>query len=162
MKALILLLLCNAAFADNVIFNQIMNNKPDMDKNRAKEIARLIDMVHTKHGIPKRIFAAVIMQESGYNLKAINKSSSDYGISQINKRTAKAFGFDTKRLTTDLEYSIEAGAIVLADFQRMYAKRDPLWFTRYNSSKPSLRKKYLKNITRWMTDDLKVVYEDYK
>jgi hypothetical protein len=162
MKFLILFLFCQTALADSVVFNQILNNNKNIDKTRAALIAVYIDMAYVKYGIPKKIYAAILMQESSYKLSAINTASSDYGISQINKRTAKAFGFNKDRLITDLEYSIEAGAIVLADFQRMYAKKDPLWFTRYNHNKPSLRKKYLKSISRWMTDDLKVVYEDYK
>lgn len=160
MKAIFFLFFCQVALADTAIYRQILNNKPGIDKKYAKQIAKHVSVVHVKYKIPKRVYVAILMQESSYNLEAYNKKSSDFGMSQINKRTARAFGFNTKKLTTDLKYSIEAGAIVLADFQRMYGKKDALWFTRYHHSKPSLRKKYLKNISRWMTDDLKVVYAE--
>jgi len=161
MKILIFIfLMINQGIADDIVYRQIISNKPNIDKKQAKMIARHINMVNIKYKIPKRIYAAILMQESRYELGAINTKSSDFGISQINKRTAKVFGFNTKRLTTDLRYSIEAGAIVLADFQRMYGKKESLWFTRYHHSKPSLRKKYLRDISRWMTDDLKLVYNE--
>jgi hypothetical protein len=162
MKAIILLIiLCQVALGDDIVYRQIVNNKPNIDTEKAKMIAKYIDMAHKKYKIPKRVYAAILMQESSYKLSAVNRSSSDFGISQINKRTAKAFGFCTKRLTTDLKYSIDAGAIVLADFQRMYGKKDPLWFTRYHHSKPSLRKRYLQNISRWMTKDLQIAYAEH-
>ena len=162
MKAILLLaFFCQIALADDVVFRQIVKNRPDMDTKKAKQIAKQIEVVHKKYNIPKRIYAAILMQESRYKLGAINKSSNDFGISQINIRTAKAFGFCTKRLTTDLNYSIEAGAVVLADFYRMYGKKDSLWFTRYHHSKPSLRQKYLKDISRWMTKDLQIAYAEH-
>lgn len=162
MKAiLILTFFCQISLADDVVFRQIMKNRPDMDVKKARQIARQIDAVYKKYKIPKRIYASILMQESRYKLGAVNKPSNDFGISQINIRTAKAFGFCTKRLTTDLNYSIEAGAIVLADFYRMYGKREVDWFTRYHHSKPSLRKKYLRDISRWMTKDLQLAYAEH-
>tara|TARA_R100000951_G_C2653160_1_gene185154 strand:+ start:5750 stop:6340 length:591 start_codon:yes stop_codon:yes gene_type:complete len=60
------------------------------------------------------------------------KICSDFGISQIYYRTARRFGIDINKLTTDLAYSIEAGARVLADFKKRYGKKDEYWWLRYN------------------------------
>lgn len=57
---------------------------------------------------------------------------TDFGISQIWYKTAKAFDFDVKLLITDLKYSVKAGAIVLADFKKRYESRENDWWTRYN------------------------------
>lgn len=159
MKALFLLFLCNVAFADNVIYHQILLNKPEIDKVKAKKIAHHISMVNIKYKIPKRIYAAILMQESQYKLNAVNVKTNDYCMAQINIKTATAFKFDTKRLLTDLKYCIEAGAIVLADFQKMYGHKELTWFTRYNSSKPSKRKKYFADISQWMSPELRARYE---
>lgn len=159
MKALFLLFLCNVAFADNLIYHQILLNKPDIDKIKAKKIAHHISMVNIKYKIPKRVYTAILMQESEYVLNAVNKKSNDYCMAQINIKTAAAFKFDTKRLLTDLKYCIEAGAIVLADFQKMYAHKELTWFTRYNSSKPLKRKKYFAKISQWMSPELRARYE---
>jgi hypothetical protein len=158
MKFLILLFLCNLAFADNAVYKQILTNRPKIDKIKAKQIAHHISMVYIKYKIPKKVYAAILMEESRYKLGAVNNSSSDYCMAQINIRTIKAFKFDKKRLLTDLEYCIEAGAIVLADFQRMYAHKEATWFTRYNSSNPIKRKSYFNRVYRWMDSELKAKY----
>lgn len=64
--------------------------------------------------------------------KIKDKVCTDLGMSQIYILTAERYKFDTSRLTTDLEYSIEAGAKVLADFKRMYGHKDLYWWLRYN------------------------------
>jgi hypothetical protein len=166
MKILFILLFSTSVIANSQmeVYNQILKNKPSMDKKTAKLISHHIQMVYIKYKIPRRIYTAILMQESKYDLKAFNKKSKDYGISQINEKTIKAFGFDKSRLTTDLKYSIEAGAIVLADFQKRYEKKEATWFTRYNSSNPKKRKEYFRNIHRYLTPDLKeefkVAYEN--
>lgn len=94
------------------------------------------------------------MQESRYNIKAINQSCgyaikhqfhmmiditntkcvvNDIGIAQINVKTIKAYKFDIGRLMNDLEYSVDAGANVLSWFRKVYSKKEPLmWYSRYN------------------------------
>ena len=75
----------------------------------------------------------------------------DFGISEINFKTAERYGFDIKRLTEDLDYSIECGVIVLADFAKRYKHREPLdWWTRYNSPTKRNRRIYYDNVKRWL------------
>ena len=74
----------------------------------------------------------------------------DFGISQIFHVTARSFGFDIEKLTNDLDYSVEAGVIVLADFKRMYSSREPNdWWTRYNSPTRHHRQVYRELVERW-------------
>ena len=115
------------------------------------------------------------MQESSYLLNAKNKQCgipvtdkdkhfldkdiihifdegciiADIGISQIHYKTAKAFKFQMIRLMLDLEYSVEAGAIVLADFMKRYSKREEDWWTRYNASSRSKRNIYKNLVSRY-------------
>lgn len=153
------------------IYAQIIKNKPSIDKKYAMKLSNIIYKMHRKYHIPSRIFAAILMQESGYTLKingchkglmrkmteeeARNKCHtfnvekfskcfvdntkyvevkicSDFGISQIYFKTAERFGINIYKLTTDLEYSVEAGAKVLANFMEKYEARDNDWWTRYN------------------------------
>jgi len=118
------------------------------------------------------------MQESGYRLSAkgchkgvltelngvknekdkdtiapiafIGTVCSDFGMSQIYYKTARAFKFDINKLTTDLEYSVEAGAIVLADFKKRYKRRETTWWTRYNASSRTKRNIYKQLVTRYL------------
>lgn len=84
-----------------------------------------------------------------------SKVCTDFGISQIYFKTAKGWGFDIERLTTDLEYSVEAGAKVLHDVMERFEARDNDWYTRYNcgfrgSTKRDTCQIYKKLIKRYL------------
>lgn len=155
-------------------------------------ISNAIYKMHRKYHIPTRIFTAILMQESRYELAAKGctwgyrklseielsehvsqcfitdekdkdrlcldsipkyiktKVCSDFGISQINYRTIIRFGFNINKLVTDLEYSIEAGAKVLSDFQNRYEAKETNWWTRYNSSNKIKRRIYQELVEKYM------------
>lgn len=112
----------------------------------------------------------MLMQESAYKISAKNIRCGisietgqkdciidDYGIGQINHKTIKAFNFDQQKLLTDLTYSVEASAKVLADFKRIYYKSEPdTWWSRYNCGTRGLDRigpicqKYVKLVSRHM------------
>lgn len=70
------------------------------------------------HGLDAAEFRAVLVVESRLQLSAVNRRTLDYGIGQINHKTAKALNLDIVRLTTDLQYSLNAAATVLASMKR--------------------------------------------
>ncbi len=136
------------------VYNQIVKNSPKISATYAKTLSEKIVTYAQKYNIKPKIFTAILRQESNYKLSAKNCTSGtckDFGISQINAKTIDAFKFDRVRLLTDLDYSIEAGAIVLADFKRMYFKREGYsYWCRFNSSKPTLRQKYRTLVARYL------------
>jgi len=116
-----------------------------------------------KHGIQPKVLAAMLMQESSYKISAKNIRCGismttgerdcvavDFGIGQINHKTIKNFKFDQKKLLSDLTYSVEAAAIVLADFKRMYGSKDKTYWTRYNASNPQKREVYRQLVARYL------------
>jgi len=126
--------------------------------NLAQEIRRAADT----YKVPHRILIAILAQESSYRLLVIGKTCNkkgkcrrDFGIGQIAEKTAKFYGFDTKRLTSDLSYSVHASAEVLSWFRKTYSKREPeKWWVRYNcGTKRSVErntcKTYHKAVQRW-------------
>jgi soluble lytic murein transglycosylase-like protein len=129
---------------------QIQKNKPKLDIEYTDRLARALIKYSKKHNVKVELLAAILMQESRYNVGAINHKSKDYGIGQINKKTIKNFKFDQTRILTDVEYSVEAAAIVLADFKRMYGKREAQYWTRYNASDKTKRQVYGKLVARYM------------
>lgn len=135
---------------DNQIVIQILKNHPNLDKEYAEDLATVIVKVSKEFDIKPTRLTAILAQESMYRLNAVNHKSKDYGIAQINIGTVRKFGFDKDLLLTDLEYSVKAGAIVLADFRRMYGKREKDYWTRYNSSDPDKRKEYEVLVARYM------------
>jgi hypothetical protein len=134
----------------NPIFCQIVKNNQSIDKDYAMKLSNVIYHVAKLYNIDPKKYAAILAQESMYKMGAVNPKSRDYGISQINYRTARVYGFDIQRLTTDVEYAVEAGAIVLADLKKSHGHKEQVYWTRYNSSKPEKREKYKKLVKRFM------------
>ena len=137
----------------NSVFCQIVKNNPKIDLNYAYRLSNVINKVALEMDINPKRYAAILAQESMYKLDAKNcwdNVCHDYGIAQINKKTIEAFNFDKKRLMLDLEYSVKAGAIVLADFKRMYGEKEKDFWTRYNTSHPEKRQKYKQLVTRFL------------
>lgn len=132
------------------LFKQILKNQPSIDANYAVRLSNAILASSLKHKVNPVKVSAILAQECRYKLNCINTTTLDYSIGQINIRTIKAFKMDKKRLMTDLEYAVEMSVVVLADFKRMYGKKEPDWFTRYNSSNFEKRKKYGQLIAKFL------------
>jgi hypothetical protein len=156
------------------IYCQIVTNKPNINKRYAMRVSNIIYRKAKKYDISPKLFTAILAQESMYKLSARNcttgvvrksyinfigeiqgyhysktKVCTDFGISQIYYKTAKGHKFDIHKLTTDLEYSISAGMIVLKYFQR-YRKKDKNWWTRYNAYDKIKRERYRKLVKRFL------------
>ena len=77
----------------NPTYCQINKNNPKLSLEYSQKLSELIDEASKKHNIPAEIYTAMLMQESTYKLSAVGcKKTCDYGISQINKLTAKRYG----------------------------------------------------------------------
>lgn len=154
---------------EHPIYCQILKNSPRINKVYAFKLSNIIYRVSKKHNIPADVFTAILRQESAYKLSAKNGKCGvltgqykkeaciwvDFGISQINYRTAKSYNMNFYKLLHDLEYSVEAGAKVLSWFRSKYAKNDYRWWVRYNcGTKPSTYRdscnKYYKAVGRWL------------
>jgi soluble lytic murein transglycosylase-like protein len=140
---------------------QIIKNRPKISKRHAMRVANAIHHAARKYKVPKRLYTAILAQESMYSVKAKNCRKGldaenrpvevcfDYGISQVNWRTAKRYGLNLATLTSNLKYSVEAGARILRDFKRRYEKKEDNWWSRYNSSTKSHRLEYERKVKRW-------------
>lgn len=127
------------------IYAQIIKNKPSINKKYAFELSNVIYKVSKQYRIPKRIFTAILMAESGYILSRTNcrkgltnnldnviiEVCTDYGISQIHYESVISYGFDKELLLSDLNYSVEAGAKILSYFHRRFGHESD-WWVRYN------------------------------
>lgn len=145
---------------------QIVKNSPNIDKKYAMKLSNIIYKMHRKYHIPSRIFTAILRQESGYSLRARGKQCilfegnkvcgpSDFGISQIHINNVIKLRLDFDKLTNDLEYSVEAGAKILAGFMKRYEARDNNWWVRYNCGTRSSTKRdtcqiYKKLVERYL------------
>lgn len=90
-----------------------------------------IQIAALKHDIDPKLYEAIVMQESSGRM--VVSSGGDIGLAQVNPKTAKAYKLDMHKLHADPEYNLNAGALILADFKRRYANREPAtWWCRYN------------------------------
>lgn len=136
------------------IYKLVTKNNPSLPKSTASIISNSIIKVSKKHNIPSRLYAAILMQESAYNVAAKNcryknEKCADFGMSQINIQNIKTRKLDIKKLTSDIHYSIEAGAVILSEFKKMYEVREKFWWTRYNSSNEEKREEYKRKVLRF-------------
>lgn len=150
------------------VYCQILKNSPRIDKKYALRLSDLIYKHSKANSIPAKVYTAILMQESAYKLSAVNTKCGldykrkhptcvwvDFGISQINYKTAVSYGFDIEKLTTDLDYSVKAGAVALSYFKKRYSSSESKWYARYNcGTKPGINRKtcqkYIKEVDRWL------------
>lgn len=139
----------NNPYLNTAVYNQIKRARPAIDSRYALELTESIYKVARAFKIDARLLTAILAQESMFNAKAFNATSKDYGLAQINHKTAKAYKFDLKKLKRDPCYSVWAAGRVLNDFKKVHGK-ERAWWTRYNSSKPENRSKYKQLVARYM------------
>jgi hypothetical protein len=130
------------------IEKQIKKFNPDFCEYKTSLIVKYVHKYSLENNLDPHLLTAILIQESSLSLGALNLSSDDYGIGQINKRTAAHFCPNKELLLTNYSYSIGCAAKVLADFKNRYAKKERYWWTRYNSSNPKLRRIYRKRVTK--------------
>ena len=131
------------------LVRQVLHNNPKLSLNQMKLIAYHAQETGKRYVIDPRLILAILAQESRYSMKAVNQQTGDYSIAQINHRTIKMMGFDKKRLMTDLAYAIDCAGQVLYRFKTYYPN-DKLWWGRYNSSRPELKKKYVTLVSKYL------------
>lgn len=163
---LVVILFTQSAFAHtstvdcdkHPIYCHIINNHPTIKRAYAFELSNAIYKASVKYKLDAKLMSAIFAQESMYSIDKKNCTTglaaqdddthekiqvcTDFGIGQIWYKTADSYDFDITKLTTDMEYSVDAAAIVLKDFKNRYHKREQFWWTRYNATTPSKRKKY--------------------
>jgi hypothetical protein len=158
------------------------------------KLSNVIYNISSRYKLPKRVFTAIIAQESMFKMGAKNTKRgfikkdlltlrleynlciemmsisdckkfmsspmthyqeieilTDVGVTQIHTSNIKKFGFDIDKLLTDMEYSVEAGAIILSRIKKRWQRKEPLnYWSRYNSSTPIKREQYQQLVERWM------------
>jgi soluble lytic murein transglycosylase-like protein len=140
MKSLLLIsmLLCGNAWGKYIkpglggVHNllQIVENKQNMSSDYALRIHRAAVKASNKHEVPLGLILAIAFVESSYKLGAVNKSSNDYGIMQVNSWHIDRSNLDKQRLLTDMDYSFDQGTKILKWFYDTYPLEEAI--KRYN------------------------------
>lgn len=138
------------------VFCHIVKNNPTIDLDYAMELSNIIAKLAKAYNISPLKLSAILAVESRYELNTVNHKTLDYGVAQINHKTIERYGFDKQKLLTDLEYSVKAGAIVLADLKKMYVSKEKDWYCRYNVGTRSFDKiqdkcaNYVKKVKKYL------------
>jgi len=135
--------------------------KATYDEAYLSQLSKLIDQYSAKYKVDPILVVAIFAQESRFDLHAQNCQNglsraghpayvcTDFGISQISYSNIKKRKLSVKKLTTDLEYSIENGIKILAE-TKQYQKKEPnTYWTRYNTSNKYYRKLYQQLVCRY-------------
>ena len=116
---------------------QIHRANPKLSVDRVVELAGAIKLSCRTYKVPCDVFTAILIQESMLRIDAVNHTTLDYSIGQLNIKTIKAYKFDKKRLLTDLQYSTDAAAKVLSWFYIKHG-HNSIWYCKYNVGTKSL------------------------
>lgn len=126
------------------------------NKERAHLVATAIVESSKNNDIDSEIYLAILFKESSLLtdpqncLKEAKSCTGDYGMSQVNYRTwGKVLNIDKAKMLTDVAYSIEVGARVLSYYKR-YENKDSIWYARYHSKTPRLKKMYAHQLHKIM------------
>lgn len=99
--------------------------------------------------IGSKKFTECVHKGTNYSKNKKVKVCTDFGIGQIWYKTAESYEFDIEKLTTDIDYSVEAAITVLKDFKNRYGHKESDWWTRYNASSKDARAKYKDLVERF-------------
>jgi len=128
-------------------YKHIIRINPHLNKEYAKDLAATIEKTALKYKLSPNKLTAILMQESSLRM-GIKSKTKDYGIGQIHISNIKRLGFDKNKLMTDLEYSVEATAIILNELKSTYNENN--YWTRYHSFRPSNREVYKRLVKRYL------------
>jgi len=104
--------------------------KPILMKGYTSQIRQIVSRLSTKYGLEEAQLACILQIESQFKLSAVS-ATGDYGMGQVNKLAWPTY--KPELLTTDLEYSIDATASILAHYKERRAEEEPrTWISRYN------------------------------
>ena len=104
-----------------------------------QEVSRLITKYAKQYNVEREILSCVLKTESNYRMGLVS-DTEDYGMSQINIKTARMYQFNLMELLTNVDYSIKAAAIVLSNYRSAFRESEIVnWVGRYNIGYQSLK-----------------------
>lgn len=110
---------------------------------------KAIDVLIVKHSqhfnLDPQLVRAIIKVESNFNNNAVSHTK-DYGLMQVNEKTAKLFGLSIDKIKKNKDYAVYCGTFYLSYLRYKYSHKDKYWWARYHSSTPHLKEKYIRRI----------------
>lgn len=109
-------------------------------KNK-KELTTYIKKVAKHYKLSSKLLLQIVAVESNYCRYRVNSKSQDFGCFQINRSTIKLHKWSFNAVVNNDMANTIAAAIILSDFKRAFAGREPATFAcRYNIGYRNLTK----------------------
>lgn len=156
MKLLLLFFLSLPVQADMLqvleLKRKIIKIKRSIKAPYALTIAKHTYKVSMRYDLDPNLLIAIFAVESAFKLDAV-RGKTDYGIGQIHISNIRLHEFCKTRLVSDLEYSINAAAMILAEIRKDQGRKEKYYWVRYNCGSKSLKrrtcKRYKRKVKRW-------------
>ena len=128
--------------ADNgCIKEAVLTLKPDLDDKEAAAISTAILKYSRERDLDPALVVAIMYQESHFKLNIVSRTH-DYCLMQINISNIKSYKLSAKKLLSNHDYCVDWGTRILVLFKNLYAGKESLWWSRYNSPIPANRREY--------------------
>ncbi len=120
---------------------------PQLPIRRAIALSKSIELVSRdpQCRIPWQVLVSVAFNESTFKINAVNATSKDYGLMQINERMIVALKLNKDKLLTDSTYALAAGCQILSLAHRTYSKKYTYWLGTYRSGTALWKEKTRQN-----------------
>jgi soluble lytic murein transglycosylase-like protein len=111
---------------------------------QAENLAAAIYWESMQAGVDPELVARIVVVESSGRERAVNYGTADFGLMQINKRTAQAYSVSQQCLM-NWKCNLKAGIKILADMQRISPDRPCM----YNLGPKGRFKKYKNKCSKY-------------
>lgn len=118
---------------DDPILQAIHKLQPALSNGRAGRLARSFAIAAHDCNIPWQLLVSIAFHESSLGVNVVNAKTHDFGLMQVNEKTALRYDLSQDRLLRDEAYSLAAACRVLSDNRDKYSKRLPYWLGIYRS-----------------------------
>jgi hypothetical protein len=135
------------------MYEFVKTANPKLAPSDVQYISKVLEEKATEYGLDLIVFAAVVAQESGYqlNLRVCHgqPGNCDIGLGQISTFWVKTWKLDTNRLRYDVTYNLDVSARILKSVhdENPTEKRA---YSRYYNPNPRLRRDYERLVERWI------------
>jgi soluble lytic murein transglycosylase-like protein len=85
-----------------------------------QKIVKAVIKYSKLHNLNPFELISVMKLESGFDIKAHNSKSKDYGLMQINAYHVRVSKLSKSRLLSDIDYNVKIGSQILAQFKHRY------------------------------------------
>lgn len=123
-----------------------MRLQPSLSRIDARRLAIALSNISDDKAcsIAWPILLSVAFNESSLRVGAFNSRTKDYGLMQINEKTALHLHADVAKLLVDEAYSLSVGCQILSQNKKIYSRRVPYWIGLYRSG-PSIARPAVRN-----------------